>query len=541
MHALSSARLLASVAITGVCTLVTTAPAFDQARHAEGYYANQYDQARAPIFRTREADWRNGALVYQVIVDRFAPATDLESKRHLYPAPKVLRGWDEVPKPGTYNETVKVWSHEIDFWGGDLRSLRTKLDYMQELGVDVLYLNPIHMAYTNHKYDAQNYFEVSPEYGTRDDVKALAADLHGRGMKFMLDGVLNHMGRSSPWFQEAMADPKSPWREWYYIGPEYKMGYRGWYDVANLPEVNLESSTVRARLWGDPDSVIQGYLRDGVDGWRLDVAFDIGFRHLTELTQAAHTAKPGSLVIGEIWNYPEEWSPALDAVMNMTARELILQVVRGNMSGGHAGRTLDQIVADTGVEPMMKSWIILDNHDTPRIATEMKEEWQRRLAQTLQFTLPGSPCIYYGVELGMEGGGDPEMRAPMRWDLVTEENEQLAFMRRLIAARKESRALRIGDYRSVPSDKLLAFLRRTDRIEDLALVVANPTDAEVSETLLVPDSKVMNYAVLRDALGTAEFRAASGLIRVTVPARQAMILRPIIVRGTEYTPYKRVQ
>jgi glycosidase len=532
--------LLSAICLLGV-TIPVTLPAADQARHAEGYFANQQDQARAEGLRVRDADWRNGALVYQVIVDRFAPTTDLAAKRHLYPAPKKLRTWDEVPKAGTYNEQVKVWSHEIDFWGGDLQSLRGKVDYVQELGIDVLYLNPIHMAYTNHKYDAQDYFKVSPEYGTREDVKELAADVHSRGMKLMLDGVLNHMGRSSPWFEEAMVDPQSPWREWYYIGKEYKMGYRGWYDVANLPEVNLESETVRARLWGDPDSVVQGYLRDGVDGWRLDVGFDIGFRHLTELTTSAHTAKPGSLVIGEIWNYPEEWSPALDAVMNMTARELLLQFVRGNMSGGQAGRTLDQIVADTGIEPMLKSWIILDNHDTPRIATEMKEQWQRELAQVLQFTLPGSPCIYYGVEVGMEGGGDPEMRAPMRWDLVTEENEQLQFMRKLIAARKSSRALKIGDYRGIPSEKLLAFLRRTDRVEELALVVANATDAEVTETLLVPDSKVMNYAELKDALTGKTFRAASGLVRVTVPPRQAMILRPDIKRGLEYTPYKRVQ
>lgn len=535
----SATRTAAAALLAGA--LMTPVQAFDQKRHADGYYRNQADSQTHALYLAREADWRNGALVYQVIVDRFVPPADLDSKRHLYPAPKQLRTWDEVPQQGTFNEEVKVWSHEIDFWGGDLQSLQTRLDYVQDLGIDVLYLNPIHMAYTNHKYDAQNYFEVSPEYGTRADVKALAGAVHGREMKLVLDGVLNHMGRSSPWFQEAMKDPKSPWREWYYIGPEYKMGYRGWYDVANLPEVNLESDAVRARLWGDSDSVVQGYLRDGVDGWRLDVAFDIGFRHLAELTHGAHTAKPGSLVIGEIWNYPQEWSPALDAVMNMTARELILQVVRGQMSGGQAGRALDQIVADTGIEPMLKSWIILDNHDTARIATEMKEPWQRRLAQTLQFTLPGSPCIYYGVELGMEGGGDPEMRAPMRWDLVNDGNEQLAFMRQLIAARKSSRALTIGDYRPIPTERLLAFLRRTDHVADLALVVANPTAGEVTETLLLPDSKVMNYAELKDALGTATFRAASGFVRVTIPPQQAMILRPTISPGPEYTPYKRVQ
>jgi glycosidase len=510
-------------------------------RHAEGYFANSHDLARRADYLRREADWRNGAIVYQVIVDRFVPPANLEAKRALYPPPKRLRTWDEVPRPGTYNEEVQVWSHEIDFWGGDLQSLRTKLDYLHELGVDVLYLNPIHQAYTNHKYDAQDYFEVSPEYGTRADVRQLASDVHARGMKLVLDGVLNHMGRSSPYFKEAMADPNSPWREWYYISDEYEMGYRGWYNVANLPELNLESATVRARLWGDPDSVIQGYLRDGVDGWRLDVAFDIGFRHLAELTQGAHTARPGSLVIGEIWNYPEEWSPALDAVMNMTAREFILQLVRGNLSGRKAGLMMDRIVADYGIEPSLKSWIIIDNHDTERLNTILREPWQQRMAQVLQFTLPGAPCVYYGVEIGMEGGGDPEQRGPMRWDLVNEDNPQLKFMRDLIELRRETRSLRIGDYRPIPSDHLYAFLRRTDRVEEAALCVFNPTDDPVKEVLLLPDSKIMNYAELVDAFTGSSIRAFCGMFEVTVPARTAMVLRPKIERTVEYSPYKRVQ
>jgi cyclomaltodextrinase / maltogenic alpha-amylase / neopullulanase len=135
--------------------------------------------------------------VYQVLVDRFAPSANLDAKRSLYPAPKVLRTWSEVPKKGTYREDVRVWSHEIDFWGGDLQSTRSKLDYVQGLGADVLYLNPINLAYTNHKYDALDYQKVSPEFGSRDDMKALAVDVHKRGMKLVLDGVFNHMGRNS--------------------------------------------------------------------------------------------------------------------------------------------------------------------------------------------------------------------------------------------------------------------------------------------------------------------------------------------------------
>ena len=185
-------------------------------------------------------------------------------------------------------------------------------------------------------------FAVSPEYGTRDDVIKLADECHARGMKLMLDGVFNHMGRKAAWFQEAMQDEHSPYRDFFYVGPEYKLGYRAWYDVENLPELNLENPEVRARIFGGPDSVVQGYLRDGVDGWRLDVAFDVGFEPLTELTKAAHHARPGSLVIGEIWSYPGEWSPAVDATMNFYLGWLIQSVVKGELDGALAGRMLER-------------------------------------------------------------------------------------------------------------------------------------------------------------------------------------------------------
>ena len=183
-------------------------------------YANGFDQALAGVFEAREKDWRNGAIVYQVYVDRFAPSANLEAKRALYPAPKKLHAWTDLPTHGVYLPEAKVWSHEIDFWGGDLQSLRGKLDYIQGLGADVLYLNPIDLAYTNHKYDTLDYRAVSPEYGTRDDARALARDVHARGMKIMLDGVFNHMGRNSPIFRQAEADPRSKYRDWFVFGPQ---------------------------------------------------------------------------------------------------------------------------------------------------------------------------------------------------------------------------------------------------------------------------------------------------------------------------------
>jgi glycosidase len=508
-----------------------------------GKYANATDRAHADTYAKREADWRNGAVVYQVLVDRFAPSADLEAKRALYPAPKKLRNWDELPKAGTYLPEVKVWSHEVDFWGGDLRSLQGKLGYVHDLGADVLYLNPIHLAYTNHKYDALDYLQISPEYGTRADLDALIADVHGRGMKIVLDGVFNHMGRNSERFRQAEADPDSPYRDWFDFNASYPGGVRAWAGAQNLPELVLENAEVRDYIYARPDSVVQSYLAQGIDGWRLDVAFDIGFRWLDELTRAAHARKPGSLVIGEIANYPAEWFPHVDGVLDFTLRNILLGTVHGDIAPDAAARMVDRMVADAGIEPMLKSWTYLDNHDTPRLATVLPDPAQRRFAQVLQFTLPGSPNLYYGTELGLTGADDPEMRAPMPWAQVNDTNAELAWTRKLVAMHRQHRGLRIGDFRRIDSTRLLAFERYTDRVDDAVIVLANPGKDTVEDVVLVPDSKLMNYGGLRDLLDPSvePVRIMSGLLKVSLPPGTVRVLAPETKAVDGYTPYKRVQ
>ncbi len=533
--------LVAAAAAVTVTGAAATLPVATQAQSTMSY-ANAFDQAQAGVFAAREKDWRNGAVVYQVFVDRFAPPANLEAKRALYPAPKVLHPWTDLPTPGHYVESAKVWSQEIDFWGGDLKSLQGKLGYVQGLGVDVLYLNPIALAYTNHKYDALDYKQVSPEYGTRDDAKALAADLHRRGMKLVLDGVFNHMGRQSPIFKQAEADPKSPYRNWFVFGKQYPGGVRSWAQYQNLPELNLEHPKVRDYLWGDADSVVRGWLRDGVDGWRLDVAFDIGFRFLGELTQTAHAEKPGSLVVGEIANYPQEWFPSVDGVLGFTLRQLILRIAGGRIDTATGGRMIARLIADAGVDHMLKSWTYLGNHDTERLATALPDEASRRLAQVLQFTLPGSPNVYYGDELAMPGGSDPESRAPMRWDQVRDDNAALAWMKQLVAMHRKSRALRIGDFRLAEAHKLFAFERRTERAADSVIVVVNASSAAVSESVLLTDSKLMDGTPLVDLLGRHEpLRIASSMLDVTLPAHGFLVLQPDVRPQGGYTNYKRVQ
>jgi len=291
-------------------------------------YSTATDARLAPVIEAREQDWRYGAVVYQVLVDRFAPCADLDAKRHLYPAPKTLHPWNEIPRKGSYLENEGLWSHEIQFWGGDLQSLVGKLAYIRDLDVDVLYLNPITEAYTNHKYDTLNYRNISAEFGTLEDLDSLIRAVHEQGMKIMLDGVFNHMGQNSALFQDARS-PDSERHDWFIFDDKYPAGHRSWFNAVNLPELNLENEAVQNELWRRPDSVIQSYLQRGIDGWRLDVAHDIGFVLLEDLTRCAHQFKPDTLIVGEAWCYPQDWFPSLDGIMNFTVRQLLWSLCLG--------------------------------------------------------------------------------------------------------------------------------------------------------------------------------------------------------------------
>ena len=505
-------------------------------------WANERDRERGPVLAAREADWRVGPVVYHVFVDRFAPSDRLEAKRALYAPPRRLRAWGEPPNRGDPLEDWMLWTHELDFYGGDLPSVQRKLDYVQQLGADVLYLNPIHAALTNHKYDATDYFAVAPEYGTRDDLRALATACQTRGMHLVLDGVFNHVGRACPWFQEALRDPASPYRAWFrFDADRYERGYLGWANVGNLPELRLEHPDVQARIFGDADSVVQGYLRDGVAGWRLDVAFDLGFVLLERLRAAARQARPDALVVGEVWNYPGEWCRCLDGILNFYYRDVITYLIAGQITGAHAGRLIERMVADTGIEGVLRSWNVLDNHDTARLKYTWPEQWQQQLAQVLQFTLPGGPCLYYGVEVGLDGSEDPENRVTMDWSRVQDEVAELHWTRELLEMRRRLRALRIGDFELLDSERLLAFMRRTDRVDETVIVVANASPHPVADVLPARDEKLANGCRLRDELGEATFQVGAGVIPVTVEPRTIHVLRLARPDSAEYDAFKRVQ
>ena len=228
--------------------------------------------------------------------------------------------------------------------------------------------------------------------------------------------------------------------------------------------------------------------------------------------------------------------------MNMHGRLIINHLVAGKLTGSIASSMWETMIEDSGIENILKSWLVLDNHDNERLASLFPSQSQFRMARILQFTLPGSPCLYYGSEVGMIGMEDPEQRGSMRWDLVKKKNSFFKFHKELLTIRKKEKALKYGDFRRLHSEKLFAFMRSTDSVYDTIVVVANPTGNVVKEFLQLRESKFQDVTTLKDLLSKTTFTVHAGTIEVSVPAGKVLVLKADISKHTHgYNRYDRMK
>jgi glycosidase len=494
------------------------------------------------MYSRREKDWRMGGIVYQIFVDRFAPSAQLEKKSHLYASPRTLHSWDTLPTRGVKDPNTCYWTHELAFWGGDLMSILSKINYLKQLGVDTIYLIPIFEAMSNHKYDTYDYESISPEYGTMEDFKNFIKVIKENNFKLMLDGVFNHMAIGSSRFKEASKDLKSKYRSWFVFGPQFPTGIRLWHNAPSLPELNLKDPQVRDYLFNGPTSIVKRYLQLGIDGWRLDTAIELGYDYLYELTTAAHLANPNSIVIGELNNYPQGWAPAMDGTMLLPLRDLIIQSVKGGISAKVFSNVVKKMIAETGIDTILKSWILLENHDTSRIVDDLPSFAEYQLAKTLQFTLPGTINLYMGEEIGTPGGDDPLNRAPMNWQVVEKGNAYSKLHQQLIQLRQQHRALRIGDIKFLESDQLIAYIRITDRYDEVVVVIVNPKDKPIQEMIMISDPLLKSHNKFINLLtGEIVMTSYGILLPITIPAKSSYILKPDLSPVHGYSPYKNIQ
>jgi glycosidase len=529
-------------------------------------------------------DWVAGATVYQVFPDRFAngdPSNDpspdavagasgADRYRYgdVYGNPVLVKSWDDLPEGycRAYQGAAEPCVEEPlgrDFFGGDLAGITEHIPDLAELGVTVLYLNPIFAAPSNHRYDTSDYLEIDPDLGTRADFDAMVAAAHRAGIKVVLDGVFNHTSSDSPMFDRshrfsevgACEAADSSWSTWYTLqpGPPAKcfdgQTYVDWFGFDTLA-VLTEDPAVLQFVAGS-DGVVPYWIEAGVDGWRLDVMNEISHGFLHALRGAAKAANPEALVLGEEWNDASAWleGTEADGVMNYRFRRAVIGLVNGDTAdpdGSIAGMTPSAFAsAMEGVRedypgPAWDGLLnLVDSHDTSRILwtltpgadnREAKEadaaiaagKAKLRQVAALQLSWPGMASIYYGDEVGLTGHDDPDDRRPYPWG--AEDNELRDFYAKLATLRRDSAALRQGDLRFLLADDeagVLSFLRRTD--EQAAITVLNLSDEERAITVpldgLLPPALVLSG--ITDAVG--ELRTTDSL-SLTLPPRGYAVL-----------------
>ena len=417
-----------------------------------------------------------GAVYYQIFPDRFAREGECDLTGKL--RPYTLR---------PFADFIPAARDASDFAGGNLRGVISKLDYLAELGAEVIYLNPIFMAASNHRYDTADYTRIDPMLGTEEDFRALCGEAHSRGMRVVLDGVFSHTGKNSVYF-DAMhvfgggavsKGPESKYYKWYRFD-RFPDKYESWWGIDSLPNVNEMEPSYREFILGE-EGVVAKWLRLGADGYRLDVADELPDPFIRELHSRVRAVNPDAVVIGEVWEDASNKEAygvrrryftdcELDGVINYPFRRAILAFAAGDDGGAGLAETVMTLAENYPPEALDCTMTILGNHDTERISTLLQEKNARRAAVFLQFALPGSPVIYYGDEAGLQGGRDPMNRLPYPWG--REDRELLGLYRELAAVKKSHPALRTGDIRFLEAENGTLRFRRTGGGETVECAVS---------------------------------------------------------------------
>jgi glycosidase len=468
--------------------------------------------------RFQQPDWLRGAVFYQIFPDRFFNGDTTND-----PAGKMK--WGEIPTPQSMA-------------GGDLAGIQKKLAYIEKLGIGCIYTTPIFQSPSNHKYDTTDYYQIDPTFGTNEQFGELVKAVHARGMKFMLDAVFNHSGKE--WFPFADVVEKgaeSPYAGWFYDLRSYPVdpsvcNYETFADnIATMPKLDTTNPGLSEYLLG----VAAHWIEEAdIDGWRLDVANEVDHGFWRSFRRTVKAAKPEAFILGEIWHDPSDWlkGDQFDSVMNYPWREATLSFLKGELDAAGYDRQLTRLRFRHPAEVAGGMLNLLGSHDTPRVRTILGSREKAAQAAVLLLTAEGVPMIYYGDEIGMEGGPDPDCRRCYPWEKPAEQDKELlSLYRELTAIRKRFPWLNDGAWETFTADpvtNVLGFRRCATPLvapvqgakgEEELYVVINGAPAPA--TVAVPtDGDLVD--LLAGQMLTGEVKGRT----VTLPPRGFAVLAP---------------
>jgi len=391
----------------------------------EYLYTNENDILEVP-------EWAKGAIIYQIFPERFCNGDRMND-------PVKTEKWNATPT-------------RTNFFGGDIQGIISKLDYLETLNVDVIYLTPIFKSPSNHKYDTEDYLSVDPSFGTLEDLRELTAKCHEKSMHVILDGVFNHCGYTFAPFQDVLQKGEnSAYRDWFFIDsfpvqtdpPNYEcVGYYKW-----MPKMRMKNREVRDFFL----HVGTYWVKEAdIDGWRLDVADEVDFTFWQEYRRAVKAIKPDALLLGETWKDGQDMlrGDQLDSVMNYLFRNAVISYFKDESSTQQFDNSIQRLMTMYPQPAYPVLYNLIGSHDTERFLTLCGEDIQRlKLAVAFQMTFPGMPAVYYGDEIGMTGENDPDCRKAMEWDKI---DEQLySYYKSLASLRRRLPALRFGSFKCI--------------------------------------------------------------------------------------------
>lgn len=450
-------------------------------------------------------DWVRDAVFYQVFPDRFDNGDANNDPRDVVP-------WESAPT-------------RENFFGGDLAGVQRRLPYLERLGITALYLTPIFKAGTNHRYDAHDYLEIDPSLGDEGSLRALVDDAHARGIRVVLDGVFNHAGDGFWAFRDVIErGSHSAYWNWFFVERfpivREPPSYQTCGGTPYLPKLNTSDPALRSYLLGVAAHWIE---RAGIDGWRLDVPWKVPLEFWAELRQMVKSAKPDAYLVGEIWHSWERWLDVFDGLMNYRLRGHLHDFcLREAFDAEDLAHETAAYLRDAPSGDFMLN--LLGSHDTPRLLTLAGGDQRRAiLALTALFTYPGTPMLYYGDEIGLEGGDDPDCRRPMIWDERRWRQPIHAAVQRLIAARRTSVALRRGDWQALLAfNRVIAYSRAIEG--DHAIVALN--GGRATENIKIPLRQFARASGYEDVLSGRPYAVSAGSLSLEIEPFAAFVLVP---------------
>ncbi|HZJ77637.1 MAG TPA: glycoside hydrolase family 13 protein [Clostridia bacterium] len=471
-------------------------------------------------------DWIKGGIMYQIFPDRFCSSGE---KKENIPTERQLRNdWSGQPN---WNPDKDGRITAYDYFGGDLKGIESKLGYLERLGVNCLYLNPIFEAHSNHRYDTADYMKIDPLLGVQEDFESLCHNAEKKGIKIILDGVFSHTGNDSIYFNAlgrynsvgAYQSQLSSYYNWYKWN-SWPNDYASWWGVDILPEINEDEQSFVDYITGK-NGVVRKWLRDGASGWRLDVADELPDTFIDRLRSAAKEENSDNYILGEVWEDASNKTSygvrrryllgdQLDSVMNYPFADIIINFLKTGKTDGFMETVMNIIenYPPPAIDTLMNH---IGTHDTARAITKLagtdynfkdRRKYAKKflsneqrlfgiqlmkMASAIQFTLPGVPCVYYGDEAGLEGYGDPFNRGCYPWG--SENKELLDWYEKLGEIRKNCFALKHGHF--VPISSSMGCICYARICEESGIIIISNRNAH-SITYKLPDDWEKSKCVL---------------------------------------------